>query len=103
MRSLAAYVDKRVHGDDVLQIAAAAGAADVVRLFLDGDASLVHLTKASTGNSLLHYASLGPPNVADIYKAGALLAECVCVCVVRPPRPPPPHPPSPTRTHTKGI
>lgn len=36
VRSLASYVDKRVHGDDVLQIAAAAGSADVVRLFLDG-------------------------------------------------------------------
>jgi hypothetical protein len=31
----------------------------------------VGLTKAGTGNSLLHYASLGPPNVAEIYKTGA--------------------------------
>ena len=38
VRSLACYVDKRVHGDDVLQIAAAAGSADVVRLFLEGGA-----------------------------------------------------------------
>ena len=53
-----------------MQIAAAAGSADVVALFLHSDPSLASLMKAATGNSLLHYAALGPPHVAEVYKAG---------------------------------
>jgi len=56
---------------DHAQIAAAAGAAEVVALFVTSDATLAGLTKSTTGNTLLHYAALGPPHVADIYKAGA--------------------------------
>ena len=52
------------------QIAAAAGSADVVALFLAADPGLSSITKAATGNTLLHYAALGPPHVADIFKTG---------------------------------
>ena len=52
------------------QIAAAAGSADVVALFLHADPTLAQLVKAATGNTLLHYAALGPPHVADVYKSG---------------------------------
>ena len=53
-----------------LQIAACAGSADVVALFLASDSSLATIVKGSTGNTLLHYAALGPPHVADVYKSG---------------------------------
>ena len=33
------------------------------------DPSLLGLLRPSTGNTLLHYAVLGPPHVAEVYKA----------------------------------
>jgi hypothetical protein len=67
-RSIASYIDKRAHGDDVLQLACAAGSADVVELFLDRDPTLISLVNSHTGNTLLHYAALGPPHIAEVYK-----------------------------------
>jgi hypothetical protein len=37
---------------------------------LPPDPSLATVVKAGKGNTLLHYAALGPPNVADLYKTG---------------------------------
>lgn len=67
--TLACFVDRRTHGDNILQVAAAAGAADVVALFLDADPSLAALVSKPGGNTLLHYAALGHAQVADIFKA----------------------------------
>jgi hypothetical protein len=59
--------EKLSHGNDVIEIAAAAGSADVLDVLLKALSSLVNHVKASTGNTLLHYAALGPRTNQPIY------------------------------------
>lgn len=122
VRSLATFIDRRVHDDEVLQVRASSRGGGVFSTgawccahlpppthtlgctdrcvrgvsgrrrgiphgrcveraaavapicmphttLFGADPSLLGLLRPSTGNSLLHYAVLGPPHVAEVYKA----------------------------------
>lgn len=61
--------DKLMHGDDVIEIACAAGSASVVELLCLADPALVHHAKGDSGNTLLHFAVIGPRHVASVQES----------------------------------